>query len=98
MLSKVVEALENRTLLCFIDALDECNEDQVADMISFFEEVGERAADANTRLHICLSSRHYPSIIIRRGFEVILEDEEEHAADITRYIKSRLRLGNSKQT
>jgi hypothetical protein len=95
-LAKVVEALGNRTLLCFIDALDECNEDQVADMISFFEDVGERASDANTRLHICFSSRHYPTIVIQRGFEVILEDEKEHAADITRYIKSKLRLGNSK--
>ena len=94
---RFVEALGNRTLLCFIDALDECNEDQVADMISFFEDVGERAADANTRLHICFSSRHYPTIVIQRGFEVILEDEKEHAADITRYIKSKLRLGNSNQ-
>jgi hypothetical protein len=66
-------------------------------MISFFEDIGEHAADANTRLHICFSSRHYPTIIIQRGFEVALEDEQEHAADITRYVKSKSRLGNSKQ-
>ena len=96
-LAKAVEGLGNRSLICFIDALDECNEEQVADMISFFEDIGEYAADANTRLHICFSSRHYPTIIIQRGFEVTLEDEQEHAADITRYIKSKLRLGNSKQ-
>ncbi|KAN0072885.1 hypothetical protein V8E54_008999, partial [Elaphomyces granulatus] len=96
-LAKAVKGLGNRTLICFIDALDECNEGQVADMISFFEDIGEHAADANTRLHICFSSRHYPTIIIQRGFEVTLEDEQEHAADITRYIKSKLRLGNSKQ-
>ncbi|KAF2194641.1 Pfs, NB-ARC and ankyrin domain protein [Zopfia rhizophila CBS 207.26] len=97
ILGKAVEALGNRTLICFIDALDECNKEQVADMISFFEDVGERAADANTRLHVCFSSRHYPTIVIQRGFEVILEDEKDHAADITRYIKSKLRLGNLKQ-
>ena len=96
-LAKAVEGLGNRTLICFIDALDECNEGQVADMISFFEDIGEHAADANTRLHICFSSRHYPTIVIQRGFEVTLENEQEHAADITRYIKSKLRLGNSKQ-
>ncbi|KAN0072304.1 hypothetical protein V8E54_009233 [Elaphomyces granulatus] len=96
-LAKAVEGLGDRTLICFIDALDECNEEQVVDMISFFEDIGEHAADANTRLHICFSSRHYPTIIIQRGFEVTLEDEQEHAADITRYIKSKLRLGNSKQ-
>ncbi|KAN0070882.1 hypothetical protein V8E54_011047 [Elaphomyces granulatus] len=96
-LAKAVEGLGNRSLICFIDALDECNEEQVADMISFFEDIGEHAADANTRLHICFSSRHYPTIIIQRGFEVALEDEQEHAADITRYVKSKSRLGNSKQ-
>ncbi|KAN0072914.1 hypothetical protein V8E54_009028 [Elaphomyces granulatus] len=96
-LAKAVEGLGNRSLICFIDALDECNEGQVADMISFFEDIGEHAADANTRLHICFSSRHYPTIVIQRGFEVALEDEQEHVADISRYIKSKLRLGNSKQ-
>jgi hypothetical protein len=96
-LAKVVEALGNRTLVCFIDALDECSEDQVAVMISFLEDVGERATDANSRLHVCFSSRHYPTIIIQKGLQVILEDEKEHAADITRYIKSKLRLGNSNQ-
>ncbi|KAN0072906.1 ankyrin repeat domain containing protein [Elaphomyces granulatus] len=96
-LAKAVEGLGNRSLICFIDALDECNEEQVADMISFFEDIGEHASDVNTRLHICFSSRHYPTIVIQRGFEVTLEDEQEHVADISRYIKSKLRLGNSKQ-
>jgi hypothetical protein len=97
LLVKVVKALGKRTVVLFIDALDECHEDQAADMISFFEDVGERAAETKTRLHICFSSRHYPTILIQRGFELILEDENEHAVDITRYINSNLRLINSNQ-
>ena len=97
ILADAVEALGKRTLIFFIDALDECNNDQVTDMISFFEDLGERAVDAQTHLHICFSSRHYPTIVIRRGIEVILEDEKEHEVDITRYIKSNLKIGNSIQ-
>ncbi|KAN0083183.1 hypothetical protein V8E54_002271 [Elaphomyces granulatus] len=45
-LTKVAEALGSQALVCFIDALDECSEDQVANTISFFEDIGEHAADA----------------------------------------------------
>jgi hypothetical protein len=97
LLINVAEALGRRTLTVFIDALDECHEDQVADMIAFFEDVGKRAAETKTHLHICFSSRHYPTIFIQRGFELILEHENEHAVDITRYIESNLKLVNSNQ-
>ncbi|KAF2182356.1 hypothetical protein K469DRAFT_740286 [Zopfia rhizophila CBS 207.26] len=33
-----VERLGQHSLACFIDALDECNEDQVHEMVAFFEE------------------------------------------------------------
>ncbi|RYP24412.1 hypothetical protein DL767_008620 [Monosporascus sp. MG133] len=96
-LAKAVEGLGCRTLQFFIDALDECHDDDVADMISFFEDIGERAVEANVRLHICFSSRHYPTIIIRWGTQIVLEDEDEHGTDITRYIKSKLKLGNARR-
>ncbi|KAN0084773.1 hypothetical protein V8E54_001240 [Elaphomyces granulatus] len=64
------------------------NTKESAKVISFFKDIGEHAVDVNTRLHICFSSRHYPTIIIQRGHEVALEGEEEHAADITRYTKA----------
>ena len=66
-------------------------------MILFFKDVGERAVEAQTRLHICFSSRHYPTIVIQHGFELILEDENEHAVDVMRYIKSNLSLVKSNQ-
>ncbi|RYP47387.1 hypothetical protein DL768_006555 [Monosporascus sp. mg162] len=96
-LAKAVEGLGCRTLQFFIDALDECHDDDVADMVSFFEDIGERAVEANVRLHICFSSRHYPTVIIRWGTQIVLEDEDEHGTDITRYIKSKLKVANARR-
>jgi len=49
------------------------------------------------QLRICFSSRHYPTVVIQRGIEVALEHETGHSEDIEYYIKSKLRLGISKQ-
>lgn len=87
----------DRELRLFIDALDECSDDDVADMISYFEDLGERAAEHKVSLRICFSSRYYPTIIIKKGIEMKLDEEEDHSRDIVRYIKSQLKLGRSKK-
>jgi len=96
-LERAVERLGPRELCLFIDALDECHDDDVADMVDFFEELGDNAADKDIRLRICFSSRYYPTIMLRSGNEVKLDHEEEHSRDITRYIKAKLKLGKSKR-
>ncbi|KAK0649684.1 hypothetical protein B0T16DRAFT_410564 [Cercophora newfieldiana] len=95
-----VVGLLKRSVKCFVDALDECDETEVREMVRFFEHLGETAnsAEAEGRLHLCFSSRHYPSIVPKRGLQVTLEDREEHHNDIARYVESELRLGNSLQT
>ncbi|KAF4205337.1 hypothetical protein CNMCM8927_006339 [Aspergillus lentulus] len=87
--------LEQSSLMCFIDALDECAEHQVRDMMSFFEHVGELAVDAGIRFRVLFSSRHYPYITIKRGMELILEGQPGHIQDITDYVNSELRIGHS---
>ncbi|KAK3348763.1 ankyrin repeat-containing domain protein [Lasiosphaeria hispida] len=82
----------------FIDALDECEESEVREMVSFLEELGETALSSNARLNVCFSSRHYPSIVPKKGIEITLEKEAEHQNDISRYVESELRLENSKHT
>jgi hypothetical protein len=84
-------------LTIFVDALDECDKNQAAGMVCFFEELCDRAREAQVRLQICFSSRHYPTIVIQKGIEVTLEDEIGHTEDIEQYIKSKLRLGKIKQ-
>jgi len=95
-LTHAVQKLGSRLLTIFIDALDECDKNQAAGMICFFEELCDCAREAQVRLQICFSSRHYPTIVIQRGIEITLEDEIGHKKDIEQYINSKLRLGKSK--
>ncbi|TVY31662.1 Vegetative incompatibility protein [Lachnellula occidentalis] len=92
-----IQKLGNRSLMIFVDALDECDQNQVVGMLGFFEELCDHAREAQVHLQICFSSRHYPTIVIQKGLEVTLEDETGHTEDIKHYIKSKLRLRNSKQ-
>ncbi|KAH9204507.1 hypothetical protein DL95DRAFT_398411, partial [Leptodontidium sp. 2 PMI_412] len=96
-LMHAVQKLGSRSLMIFVDALDECDKKQAADMVCFFEELCDRAREEQVRLQICFSSRHYPTIVIQKGTEVTLEDETGHTEDIKQYIKSKLRLGKLKQ-
>ncbi|KAH8684251.1 heterokaryon incompatibility protein-domain-containing protein [Tricladium varicosporioides] len=96
-LAHAVQKLGSRSLMIFVDALDECNQGQAADMVCFFEELCGLAREAQVSLRICFSSRHYPTITIQKGVEVTLEDEAGHTEDMEQYIRLKLRLGTVKQ-
>ncbi|KAJ2981904.1 hypothetical protein NQ176_g1745 [Zarea fungicola] len=90
-----IKRLGDRTLCILVDALDECSGDDIQDMVNFFEEIGAAAADAQKKLQICFSSRHYPNILVNAGLQIVLEAEPGHDNDITLFIKSNLRMGDS---
>ncbi|KAH7143367.1 hypothetical protein DER46DRAFT_456391, partial [Fusarium sp. MPI-SDFR-AT-0072] len=92
LLRAAVSSLEGRTLTCFVDALDECDEQQVKDMVEFFEELAEQCMENDVRFQICFSSRHYPYIDIRSGIRLILESQDGHTEDLKNYINSHLRI------
>ncbi|KAI9658930.1 MAG: hypothetical protein M1821_001890 [Bathelium mastoideum] len=92
----VLEKLGEDHLLCFVDALDECPEDQVRDLIEFFEDLSQLTATGQIRLHVCFSSRHYPHISINTGLQLVLENQEGHSDDITNYLSTELKVGKSK--
>ena len=92
-----IQKLGSRLLTVFIDALDECDKDQAKGIGFFFEELCDRAREAQVRLQICFSSRYYPTIFVQKGIKVTLEDEIGYTEDIQQYIKSKLKLGKSKQ-
>lgn len=82
----------NARLNCYIDALDEGeNEDQAREMVRFFEELAETAVSNNIGLSIYFASRHYPNITIRRSETLILDDCGGHHADIVSYVQNKLR-------
>lgn len=94
LLEQAVQKLGQSSIVCFIDALDECEEKQVRDMIQFFERV--LSVSPGIRFQVCFASRHYPHITIQNGRSLVLEGQEGHSQDITNYLQSELKIGNSK--
>lgn len=93
----VLQHLGTQPLICFIDALDECNDEEIQDMVNFFEELGGLAVTSGARFHVCFSSRRYPYITIKKGLELEFDKQAEHKADIEEYVRSELRIGESRQ-
>ncbi|KAH7230935.1 hypothetical protein BKA59DRAFT_409318 [Fusarium tricinctum] len=87
-----ISALGERALTCFVDTLDECDEQQVRDMVEFFEEVAEQCVEYNVRFQVCFSSRHYPYIDIKSGIRLTLEGQDGHNEDLRHYISKHLRI------
>ncbi|KAF2716042.1 ankyrin [Polychaeton citri CBS 116435] len=95
LFSLAIKSLGRNCLACFIDALDECNINDLRDMVAFFEDLGEQAIAAGVRFSVCFSSRHYPHVTIKRKLELFLEGQEGHKQDIESYIESELKIGSS---
>ncbi|WKT53744.1 Ankyrin repeat [Fusarium oxysporum f. sp. vasinfectum] len=87
-----VSSLEKRTLICFVDALDECDEQQVKDMVETFEKLAEQCVEKGVTFQVCFSSRHYPYIDIKSGIRLTLEGQDGHNEDLKRYISKHLRI------
>lgn len=83
--------ISKRPVICLIDALDECEELQVRDMVGFLNDLVDLGS-----LYVCFASRHYPHITVDTSLDIILEDQDEHQHDITQYLTSALRIGNDK--
>ncbi|KAL1598069.1 hypothetical protein SLS59_007079 [Nothophoma quercina] len=96
LLEQAIRSLGDSSVVCFIDALDECEEEQVRDMIQFFERIGDLAVSNDIRFQVCFSSRHYPHVTIRHGLELVLEGQEGHSQDISNYVETELKIGKSK--
>lgn len=94
---QVVQSLHRSSIVCFIDALDECEEAQIREMISFFEGLEQVCASSGTNFRLCFASRHYPHINIEGGIELVLEGQEGHEQDICSYLGSQLRIGKTKR-
>lgn len=93
---QTMQQLGSTQVFCFIDALDECTEDQMRDLLLSLEDLGQLAVTNNTHFHVCVSSRHYPNVSVRAGVQLILEFQDGHSCDIQRYIATKLRIGKTK--
>ena len=91
-----VKHLEQQNLICFIDALDECKDDEILVMVRFFDDLGQFAVSSDIQFHICFSSRHYPHVTIDKAIHLRLEGQEGHKQDMANYVASELKIGSSK--
>ncbi|QIX02055.1 hypothetical protein AMS68_007572 [Peltaster fructicola] len=90
MLAYAFANLGRRRVLCYVDALDECNTQQVQQMINLFETISQDCASGGRYLRILLASRHYPIVRIRTDLEMNLDELHEHQTDIEQYVNGQL--------
>ncbi|KAI0452923.1 hypothetical protein F5B21DRAFT_481565 [Xylaria acuta] len=88
--------LQSKPLLLLVDALDECDEKDVRGVVDFLQTLSVNAVRFSVELRICLSSRHYPSVSMRRHLELIVERRQEHREDIAIYVEEKLYTENER--
>jgi hypothetical protein len=87
--SCLAKILEQSAVRMFIDALDECGEDEARDLFKHFKRWDSKYASSHQGLSICFSCRHFP-VVVPAGTcpEVLVEDENRQ--DIRKYIDEEL--------
>jgi hypothetical protein len=97
LLREIVLALGSRHLTCYVDAIDECGYSAAQDIIDFLRELGKLAHKPGIKMRVLISSRHYPKVDVQPCQHITLEDQAEHQTDLSLYIQSKLRIGDSIQ-
>lgn len=95
LLEASVHSLKGRQVIFFVDALDECHDDRVHEMIAVFERLIEEASSSQQRVRVCFASRPYPHHDADKAIYLTLESQWEHQRDIETYVDSHLRIGNT---
>lgn len=90
--------LGRRRLYCFVDALDECQEQDVSNLVDFFQDLGQSTIDVGVSVCVCFASRHFPVLDIPTGLRLTLEDSHEHTSDLEKYARHKLKVGTAKQS
>ncbi|KAJ8133100.1 hypothetical protein O1611_g522 [Lasiodiplodia mahajangana] len=90
---KAVLRLGEEKLICFIDALDECNE-AVDSLVKDFKRLGNLASKNNVGLFMWFSSRPYPVPPLISDPMLDMEEEKGHKDDLKKYIDHNLDIGS----
>ncbi|EPS44771.1 hypothetical protein H072_1200 [Dactylellina haptotyla CBS 200.50] len=85
---------QSAPIILLVDALDECEEPEVRSVVRFLEGLSLDATTSGRMFNICLSSRHYPTITMRKVLELVVEAQTEHSQDITSYVLEELATSN----
>ncbi|KAJ5887721.1 hypothetical protein N7495_007762 [Penicillium taxi] len=85
--SSLIRILKTRSVLLFIDALDECGEELAIELIGHFHYLISSLPSTNARLGIMFSCREYPILDLRKGSTIVLH--KENKADIAAFVRKR---------
>ncbi|KAK4197426.1 hypothetical protein QBC40DRAFT_207094 [Triangularia verruculosa] len=94
LFERSILSLGQQEVACFIDALDECKDEEVEQMVTLLEGIGEQAVSKGLQFRVFFSSRHYPEISLNTCLNLDLDQQEGHTQDIETYIQSQLKVGN----
>ncbi|KAL8349695.1 hypothetical protein RB598_005185 [Gaeumannomyces tritici] len=80
--------LQTRQVWLFVDALDECGEENAVNLVEKFKSLLQSISSASRQLHICFTCRHYPILHLDGVLRVC--PERENGEDISTYVKHQL--------
>ena len=82
--------IQQRPIVLFVDALDECEETEVRKIVQFFESLAISAFSRKFTFKVLFSSRHYPNIRISNSVPIHVEDHNDR--DISAYVRQKFAL------
>lgn len=88
--SSLPKVLEHRSVLIFIDALDECGRENAVKLVWLFKTLLESLPRTRFPCRICFTCRHYPILDLDCGFEICVEHGNEE--DISTYVETQLAM------
>lgn len=95
LLQVATEELADRPTTFYIDALDECPDDQVRGMLKVFGGIIQTAWFAGQEVRVCFASRPYPHITFTDAIFLDFSTQPQHIHDLNRYIMDELHIGSS---
>ncbi|KAI8663498.1 NACHT-sigma domain-containing protein [Fusarium keratoplasticum] len=87
--SSLLNVLKTRPLWLFVDALDECGEENARKLVKEFKSLLETAPSIELKkFRICFTCRHYPILALDGVFEIWVE--KENSKDISTFVQAEL--------
>lgn len=85
----LIQETNERPVVIFIDALDECGKDAATALLTYFKILMEEIVERGGQVKLCLSSRHYPVLSVGSVPKVIVEERNDK--DIRSVIQKQLK-------
>jgi hypothetical protein len=89
---EAVLSLQQEHLVVMIDALDECDQQEIRSMVQSLGSLAQACELQGVTLNTCFASRHYPSITVRVCETLLMEGSEGHTQDILMYARDSLAI------